>query len=53
MKKIVMTVLSACFDVSKDKTIAKMRATFANMNAHLSSEREEHQRHPHPEGPSV
>lgn len=44
MKKALTIVLSACFDVSKEKTIAKMQAGFEVMDAALSSEHEERQR---------
>ncbi len=44
MKKIMTMVLSACFDLSRERTLAKMREGFAVMDAHLSSERGDRER---------
>ena len=41
MRNVLTRVLSACHDVSKETTVARMQASFKDMDAQLSSEHEE------------
>ena len=47
IRDVLTRVLSACHDVSRGKTIARVQAGFAVMDAQLSSQHEERRRREH------